>query len=136
VLLDLNGIGAAPTATPGSDFLFRINVLPGDVNRSGSVLADDFSGVKKRFFRSTADVGSGDTGYGAFHDVDGNGNILAFDFSEVKKRFFNQLPTPAPVQSFASVMASDTRLRIDSRATRELFAVEPILVRPLPAIAR
>jgi hypothetical protein len=80
--------------TARGDFLFRVNVLPGDVTRNGAVLADDFSDVKRRFFKSTTNVGSGDTGYSVFDDVDGNGSIVANDFSEVKKRFFDRLPAP------------------------------------------
>src|SRR5439155_20785210 len=86
--------------TAGGDFKFRFNVLPGDVNRSGSVLADDFSAVKARFFRSTTSPGSGANAYSVFHDVDGSGSILADDFSAVKARFFNSLPGPEPRAAF------------------------------------
>ena len=71
-------------------------MLPGNVNRAGSVLADDFSAVKARFFRSTGNPGSGANAYTIFHDVDGSGAILADDFSGVKSRFFNTLPAPDP----------------------------------------
>ena len=77
---------------PGGDFSFRFDVLPGNVNRTGSVLADDFSAVKARFFRSTSNPGSGPNAYSVFHDVDGNGSIFANDFSDVKVRFFSSLP--------------------------------------------
>jgi hypothetical protein len=87
----------------GSPVAIPLNVLPGDVNRSGAVLADDFSEVKKKFFRSTANVGTGDGAYDVFHDVTGSGAILADDFSEVKKRFFNTLPPADPAA--ASVAA-------------------------------
>ena len=83
--------------TAGGDFRFAMNVLPGDINRSGVVLADDFSDVKRRFFRGTTNLGSGDAAYGMFHDVDGSGAILANDFSEVKRRFFDVLPAAASV---------------------------------------
>jgi len=94
--------------TPGGDFVRRFNVLPGDVNGSGSVLADDFSQVKQKFFSSTASPGSGAAAYTVFHDVNGSGNILADDFSEVKKRFFNVLPgaaTPLAAQAVARRVA-------------------------------
>jgi hypothetical protein len=86
----------------GGDFQFRVSVLPGDTTRDGTVLADDYSAVKKKFFKNTTDPTTGDTSYSPFHDVDGSGKILAFDFSEVKKRFFNRLPPPAdaPLYSF------------------------------------
>jgi hypothetical protein len=109
---------------------WTVNVLPGDVNRSGVVLADDFSEVKKKFFRSTTSPGTGDGAYSLFHDVDGSGSILANDFSEVKKRFFNRLPT-APAAA-ATAAASGTSLPVaDIRSTtqvpprRGLFADPP-----------
>jgi hypothetical protein len=100
--------------TPGGDFLFRINILPGDVDRSGTVLADDFSGVKRRFFRSTTNPGTGDGAYGVFHDVDGSGSILANDFSEVKRRFFNRLPEGQPTIHNAF---SDASMPVSHRPT-------------------
>jgi hypothetical protein len=81
--------------TAGGDFVFTFNVLPGDVNGSGSVLADDYSEVKKKFFKDTTDTTAGDASYSIFHDVDGSGSILADDYSEVKKRFFDTLPAEA-----------------------------------------
>ena len=96
-----SGDGAA-----GGDFLFRLNSLPGDVDRSGTVLANDFSDVKKKFFRTTAAPGpAGDTQYTAFHDVDGSGSILANDFSEVKLRFFNTLPAGREIRPAEEVLA-------------------------------
>ena len=91
--------GAFPSGdgTPAGDFKFNFEVLPGNVNRTGPVLADDFSSVKARFFRSTTNPGTGPTGYSIFHDVDGSGSILADDFSNVKARFFTTLPGPEPL---------------------------------------
>jgi hypothetical protein len=84
----------------GGPFQLRLDVLPGDVDDSGVVLASDFSDVKKKFFRSTEDPGpAGATQYTPFHDVDGTGVILANDFSEVKKRFFDALPPAPPLAS-------------------------------------
>jgi ELWxxDGT repeat protein len=77
----------------GGGWSSRLDVLPGDVNRSGAVLADDFSEVKRRFFATAADAGA--SGYSVFHDVNGSGAILADDFSEVKRRFFQRPPPPA-----------------------------------------
>jgi hypothetical protein len=85
--------GGGPGASP---YTLGINALQGDTTRNGAVLADDFSDVKKKFFRSTSAPGpAGDTQYSLFHDVDGGGSILADDFSEVKKRFFDSLSAPA-----------------------------------------
>jgi Dockerin type I domain len=86
----------AANGAVGGDFRFRINVLPGDVDRSGTVLVNDFSEVKRKFFSGTTNPGSGAAAYSIFHDVNGSGSILADDFSEVKRRFFNTLPGPVP----------------------------------------
>ena len=75
---------------PGGDFRFRFNVLPGDADRSGTVLANDFSQVKQKFFATPTSAA-----YSIYHDVNGSGSILADDFSAVKGRFFNSLPGPS-----------------------------------------
>ena len=57
---------------------FDLNILPGDVNRSGVVLADDFAAVRKRFFKNTASPVAGtDTDYSPFHDLNGSSAIHA-----------------------------------------------------------
>jgi len=108
-------LGTLPAPTGGTDGdrvalsvrgavggAFRINVLQGDVDRSGAVAANDYSDVKARFFSSTAAAGSGATGYTIFDDVNASGSILADDFSAVKQRFFDSLPpAPAPPASGA-----------------------------------
>jgi hypothetical protein len=93
-----SGTSAFPSGdgSPGGDFRFRLNVLPGDTDRSGAVLANDSSDVKRKFFSSTTNPGAGPAAYSVFHDVTGSGAILADDFSEVKKRFFSTLPTTDP----------------------------------------
>jgi hypothetical protein len=83
---------------PGGDHRAAFAVLPGDANGNRVVLADDFSGVKARFFRTTVNPGpDGPTHYDAFYDINGSGSILADDFSIVKSRFFNTLPSVPPV---------------------------------------
>ena len=102
-------------ALPGSGGYhhFDINVLQGDSDKSGSVLAADFSEVKRRFFRSASIPGAGAGAYSAFADVDGSGAVLANDFSEVKKRFFHSLPrvgvataaaAPAPMKPITGAL--------------------------------
>jgi len=105
-----DGVHAYPSGdgTAGGAFSFALNVLPGDVNQSGSVLADDYSAVKKKFFKDTADATN--TGYSPLHDVDGSGVILANDFSEVKKRFFDSLP-PAAAGAAGATSPAARRIR-------------------------
>jgi uncharacterized delta-60 repeat protein len=102
VRMSVGGAGAG-----GGPAAFTLNVLQGDVNRSGTVVATDFSEVTSRFFRTTAQPGpAGPTQYTIFHDVDGSGAILANDFSLVKARFFDTLP---PAEAAAATLASAPR---------------------------
>lgn len=87
---------------PGGDFKFRFNVLAGDTDRNGVVLAADYSGVKARFFTSTRNEEIEGNRYSVYHDIDGSGIILANDYSEVKKRFFNTLPGGEPTGAIAA----------------------------------
>ena len=67
-------------------------ILPGDVDRGGTVVAIDFSEVELRLSTSTTNPGRGASRYSIFQDVDGSGAIDQKDLAEVKKRFFSRLP--------------------------------------------
>jgi ELWxxDGT repeat protein len=109
----------------GTNLVLPLDVLQGDVDGSGVVLADDFSAVKKKFFRFVGGPAGGSdaaVNYSPFHDVDGSGAILANDFSEVKKRFFQAFPaTPAAP---AGIAASFARRR---PLGQPLFGAQPVL---------
>jgi hypothetical protein len=118
-------LGVPGAGVGGTNFSLRMDVLQGDTDHTGetggthSVLANDYSAVKKKFFKTSTDAATGaDTDYSAFHDVNGSGDILANDFSEVKKRFFQQM---VPATS-----ASSTQLAAAS-ATKDLFGNTAIL---------
>jgi hypothetical protein len=97
-----------PAAGAGNAaYVLNFNVLQGDVDRSGSVVAQDFSEVKAKFFKSASAPGSGASGYTPFHDVDASGQIVAADFSAVKTRFFDSLPPAAGAASFSSTRIAD-----------------------------
>ena len=104
-------LGAGVT---GAAAAFAVNVLPGDVDRSGAVLADDFSSVKQNFFATPSTPA-----YSVFHDVDGSGSILADDFSEVRRRFFQTLPQVPAVAAPAATRAKSV--------ARDLFDDVPVL---------
>jgi hypothetical protein len=126
--------GTAPTTSEngdritvgvtGSTVSVPLKVLQGDTDHTGengthSVLAADFSAVKKKFFKTSTDVPTGaDTDYSAFHDVNGSGDILANDFSEVKKRFFQDM-SGVPAAAAASLSLSGI--------TSDLFGSKSIL---------
>jgi len=98
-----------PSGGPaGTDFSVIMNVLQGDVDKSRSVLANDYSAVKARFFKNTNSVPSGTNDYSPFMDVDGSGSILANDYSAVKARFFQNLTGPDPAS--ASALFSSERV--------------------------
>jgi hypothetical protein len=113
-------------AGPGNaNLVLHLNVLQGDVDGDGTVLADDFAAVKRQFFTSTTspfNPTDPSSGYSPFHDVDGSGSILAVDYSEVKKRFFQSLPA-APAPTFSAAAPRTTARRV----TRDLFGPPPLL---------
>src|SRR5205814_7185825 len=71
LLLQLDGVELAGGPGGGvAPYRSRIDVLPGDVTRDGSVLANDYSEVKQRFFKSATDGSSSlPAGYTVYHDV-------------------------------------------------------------------
>ena len=122
LLLQLDNVEGLASA-----FRSRVDVLPGDVTRDGTVVADDYSQVKQRFFKSANDTAFSQTPYSIYHDVDGSGVIVANDYSEVKQRFFTRLPAGGPGAATApsSVAPAPDPLR---PVRSELFGTEPIPV--------
>jgi len=78
--------------TAGGDFLFRFNVLPGDVDHSGKVILADYSAVVSR-----NNATPGDSTYSVFADVNGSGKITLADASAVLSQKNQTLPTADPV---------------------------------------
>jgi len=84
-------IGSGNGITGGA-FRFRFNVLPGDVNRSGSVNANDSNVV-----RSAWGAIAGGNNYSIFHDVNGSGAINANDSNAVRSAWGSLLPSEEPL---------------------------------------
>jgi hypothetical protein len=116
----INPVGASPDAaggdafpsgdgTPGGDFLFRINILPGDVNRSGGVTAADYGLARNAFGRSTAadNLGISPRDYTPFKDVNGSASVTAVDLGIIRANLGRTLPvaTAPPIPPSASVVA-------------------------------
>ena len=81
-------------SNPGGDFRFRLNVLPGDVNRSGGILGNDVT-----FVRNAQGFAPGTGLYDTpYLDVNGSGGILGNDVTFVRNRQGFTLPAgePAP----------------------------------------
>jgi hypothetical protein len=87
----------------GGDFLFRMNVLPGDVNRDGEIVGNDVTSV-----RSNQGFVPGGAGYTIFRDLNGDTQIVGNDVTAVRSRQGIQLPPgdpsmPAPISTFTLV---------------------------------
>ncbi|MFO7904720.1 MAG: hypothetical protein R6U98_18795, partial [Pirellulaceae bacterium] len=79
--------------TPGGDFQFRFNVLPGDVTNSENVVAGDVSMLASAF---GSFAGGSDGRYSPFVDFDGSGNVVAGDVSILASHFGRFLPSDQP----------------------------------------
>jgi len=109
-----NGSSVYPSgnATAGGDFLFRFNVLAGDVNQSNSVLGSDVIYARDRQF-----MRPGDALYDALADVNGSAIILGNDVVAIRDLQFTWLvsgpdpvgmpvPDAAPSQFASSVQSA------------------------------
>lgn len=105
-----NGVSSiSGNGVAGGDFQFLFNVLPGDVNQSGSVLNNDVVSVQNALFKS-----AGQAGYSAFLDLNGSGSILSNDVVVVQNNQFTSLPSgnPAGVSNDAPTAAAMPHLVI------------------------
>jgi MBG domain (YGX type)/Bacterial Ig-like domain (group 3) len=101
----LDGEWATSTSTfpsgdgnPGGNFNFFFNVLPGDVDQTTLVNANDFSKVRSKLGDTT-----GNTAYVPYFDIDGNGLINANDVNAVRARLGSVLPGNSPSPQAAQV---------------------------------
>jgi hypothetical protein len=95
----VNAADAYPSGdgTPGGDFLFRFNVLVGDVVGDGIVNALDVAAVKQRLTRRPGDgVVDPRRSYSVFADVNTDAVINALDVAAVKARLTRRLPAAQP----------------------------------------
>jgi hypothetical protein len=117
-----DGTDAYPSGNgiPGGDFSFRLNVLPGDANRSGgSVVGSDVTLVRNA---QNATPGAAGSLYTIFKDVNGSGSILGSDVTLVRNRQGLALPSGEP-----GLSAPDTAMTVPlpmtgSAAKRDLAA--------------
>ncbi|RIK78198.1 MAG: hypothetical protein DCC68_15775 [Planctomycetota bacterium] len=86
---------------PGGDFVFRFNVVPGDVNQNGTVDLADFHAQRNRQFRS-----QGDTAYDVLFDTDRSGHINVADGVLLLNHRGQSLPSGEPAPSPAAAPAA------------------------------
>ena len=79
----------------GGDFEFLFNVVPGDVNKNGAVMLNDYNAVNQSIGKTTADPG-----YLAIRDIDGSGTINVTDRDLVYARMRHALPSGNPAGTF------------------------------------
>ena len=131
VLLDGNWSNGADTypsgdGAAGGDLRFRLNVVAGDVTRSGRVDANDWMQLRLRQRRSTAAPGAGTTAYSVFHDLDGSGVIDTYDMLHARRNLLRALPGAEPAGSVAGT--APAAHVAGSSITREVFSRRGVLV--------
>jgi uncharacterized delta-60 repeat protein len=111
----LGGADAFPSGdgSAGGDFLFRLNVLPGDTSRNGIVQASDALPIQAALLTTP-----GQSGYTIFRDVNGNGILQANDFLAVQARLLTMLPSAEP-----SPPAATTAMTTGSPMTRRAMPI-------------
>jgi hypothetical protein len=78
----------------GGDFHFNFNLLPTDVNNTGSVTSYDYVYIRQLDGKSTNDVG-----YNPIRDIDGSGLIDSVDWQAALDRMTQTLPSGTPAGS-------------------------------------
>ena len=97
------GASVSGDGVAGGDYVFRFNVLTGDVDRNGIVEVADEQQIRASFGRNVNDAS-----YSVFKDIDGNGWIVARDAATARVRLGTVLPTPRPGAPAADASASPT----------------------------
>ncbi len=91
LLLSLKGVTDLTGNPLDGDSQFRFDVLPGDVNLSGSVIGNDLVLV-----RNSLGTSSSIPGYSVFKDVSADGRIIGNDLILVRNRLGTAVPSGQP----------------------------------------
>ena len=78
---------AARLDAPGFQYAFNLNVLPGDVDRSGRVNAIDMAAIRQRYRTSTSN-----NAFDRMTDPNGDGRVNALDLAVVRRGLNTALP--------------------------------------------
>jgi hypothetical protein len=93
----------------GGDFVYRLNVVPGDATRDGRVNAVDYLQSRSRITTSISNPGRATARYSVFYDIDGDGRIGAMDAVILRRNFLQTIPPAEPVAPAASSPFRDRR---------------------------
>ena len=88
---DAIGQTVSGDSVPGGDFLFRVNILPGDVNQDTFVRSEDISATIGPLLTE-----AGEPGYGPLFDINGDAAVRFDDLSLVVAHFLEGLPEGEP----------------------------------------
>jgi subtilisin-like proprotein convertase family protein len=111
----------------GGDFLYRLNVLPGDSTRDARVNALDLVEIRRRLNRAPGDGVSGAGAYSVFADIDATGRVNALDLANVRQHLGQSLPAAEPEVPRAGAAAATSSLLLQTSAMRDLFGETPVL---------
>jgi hypothetical protein len=125
----IDGSSEFPTGNgaAGGDFLFRFNVLPGDVDQSGTVTMADLAAARQSVFTAI-----GSAGFDASSDVDGSGKINVVDMIRVRNRLGTRLPTespspPAETNAPSAIVSEKIIKRRIGRARFAALTLQPLI---------
>ncbi|MBN2291190.1 MAG: hypothetical protein JXM70_02120 [Pirellulales bacterium] len=107
-------------STPGGDFEFRFNVLPGDVNASSSVNIFDLILANLKKNKDTSDAG-----YVAQYDIDGDGTITTSDCNVISGSIGDTLPAgnPVGISDDAPTTANISNFMVERNAVDEVISL-------------
>ena len=120
-----DGASAFPSGnnTPGGNFRFGVNVLPGDADRSGRVDALDVLLTRLTLLRTATNPGTGTRRYTPFVDSNADGMVLTTDFVALRTRLGTRLPPPPAPLQLASSLAEDPYQSLDGTTTGGVAAL-------------
>jgi hypothetical protein len=123
----IDGTSSFPSGdgNPGTDFQFRVNILPADTDKSNLVTNSDSTAVGLRIGKSI-----GVTGYLYNYDLDGSGTITYSDYSFAYAHVGNTLPTgsPAGLSNDAPTTISVGNIGLNTNAADTIFGLRDLFL--------
>ena len=125
----VSGADAYPSGdgTAGGDLAFRLNVLPGDANRSGGrVGTTDLTQTRNRQLTGTTAPGTVPNTYSVFHDVNGSGRVDSQDVTLVRNKQLTSLPPGEPTPPQAALTRTARSTSSGAALAASVFGTQPV----------
>ncbi|MCX5661446.1 MAG: hypothetical protein NTW19_17325, partial [Planctomycetota bacterium] len=113
---------ASGNGTAGGNFVYRLNVAPGDANQNNGINVQDVVLVRNRQGSSTASPAN----YSVFNDINANGGINVQDVVLTRNQQGKSLPSGEPALPAAAMSA----LVIAGSPPSEALVVSPVAAMP------